>query len=206
MLAIAVVAVGLLAPASAWAAPITSVLAGDIVSGAGIPCTTQSDGTRVCFGTYDNGTGDTDLRPKSSDGTPLSIYVTLPPAPVSGSDGPYPLIAQSHGWGEPTTGPDGTQYYGPTGDAWAKAGYAVVQLVARGFGDSCGSAASRLADPTGCANGYIRLDDERYEARDAQDAIGLLVDEGIADPNRTAPPASPTVAASRSSSPRSRTA
>ena len=46
------------------------------------------------------------------------------------------------------------------------------------------SAASRAADPTGCQNGYIRLDDERYEARDAQYAAGLLVDEGIADPNR----------------------
>ncbi|HET6864364.1 MAG TPA: hypothetical protein VFH80_00495, partial [Solirubrobacteraceae bacterium] len=46
------------------------------------------------------------------------------------------------------------------------------------------SAPSRLADPTGCQNGYIRLDDERYEARDAQYATGLLVDEGVADPNR----------------------
>ena len=35
-----------------------------------------------------------------------------------------------------------------------------------------------------CANGYIRLDDERYEARDVQNAVGLLVDEGIVDPNR----------------------
>jgi hypothetical protein len=35
-----------------------------------------------------------------------------------------------------------------------------------------------------CAGGYIRLDDERYEARDVQTAIGLLVDEGIVDPHR----------------------
>src|SRR5205807_389080 len=31
-----------------------------------------------------------------------------------------------------------------------------------------------------CQNGYIRLDDERYEAHDVQWAIGLLVDEGVA--------------------------
>ena len=182
-LAIAVVAIGVLAPATASAA-ITSVLAGKTVSGAGIPCTAQADGTRVCFGTYNNGTGGTDLRLQSFDGTPLSLYLTLPPVPSSGSDGPYPLIVQSHGWGVPTTGPNDTQYYGPTADSWAEQGYAVLQLVARGFGDSCGSAQSRLADPTGCQNGYIRLDDERYEARDAQYAIGLLVDDGVVDPNR----------------------
>jgi dienelactone hydrolase len=180
VLACLIVAAALLAPTTASAA-ITSVLAGDTISGAAIPCATQTDGTRVCFGTYDNGTGGTDLRLKSFDGTPLSIYVTLPPATTSG---PYPLVVQSHGWDEPTTGPDDTQYYGPTGDTWARNGYAVLQLVARGFGDSCGSAASRMAAPTACQNGYIRLDDERYEARDAQYAIGLLVDEGIADPNR----------------------
>ena len=154
------------------------------MSDTGIPCAAQSDGARVCFGTYDNGTGGTDLRLVSFDGTPLSVYVTLPPAPTSGSDGPYPVIVQSHGWGEPTTGPNDSQYYGPTGDAWAKDGYAVIQLVARGFGDSCGTPASRLVAPTACKNGYIRLDDERYEAHDAQYAVGLLVDEGIADPNR----------------------
>jgi hypothetical protein len=35
-------------------------------------------------------------------------------------------------------------------------------------------------------SGYIRLDDDRYEVRDVQFAIGLLVDEGIADPARIA--------------------
>jgi hypothetical protein len=179
---LAAVIAGFAAPATASAA-ITSVFAGDTVTGASIPCTTQADGTRVCYGTYDNGTADTDLRLKSFDGTPLAVYVTLPPAPGAGGDGSYPLIAQSHGWDEPTTGPEDTQYYGPTADAWAKDGYAVLQLVARGFGDSCGDAASRVADPTGCADGYLRLDDERYEAHDVQYAIGLLVDEGVVNAN-----------------------
>jgi len=185
VLAVAVLATATL-PGSAGASgsPIQSVFAGQTISGAGIPCTAQSDGTRVCYGTYDNGTGGTDLRLKSFDGTPLALYVTLPPVPASGADGPYPLIIQSHGWDEPPTGPNDTQYYGPTADAWAKDGYAVLQLAARGFGDSCGDAQSRTADPTGCQNGYIRLDDERYEAHDAQYAAGLLVDEGVADPDR----------------------
>jgi hypothetical protein len=39
-------------------------------------------------------------------------------------------------------------------------------------------------NPSACAKGYIRLDDYRYEARDIQNAAGLLVDEGIVNPNR----------------------
>ena len=41
-----------------------------------------------------------------------------------------------------------------------------------------------MADPAGCADGYIRLDDDRYEVRDVQNAIGLLVDEGHRQPRR----------------------
>jgi dienelactone hydrolase len=167
------------ANARASAPPISSIFAGRTVSGAAIPCVAQPDGTRVCHGTYSS-SGGSDLRLASFDGQPLAVYVTLPPAP----DGPYPLIIQSHGWGVPTSGPGDTQYYGPTADAWAQQGYAVLQIVARGFGDSCGTPQSRAADPAGCQNGYIRLDDERYETHDAQFAAGLLVDEGAADPNR----------------------
>jgi hypothetical protein len=174
--------VGLLAPAQASAA-VTSVLAGQTVSGNPIPCVTQSDGVRVCHGTFSS-SGGPDLRLKSFDGTPLGLYVVLPPAPVTGTDGDYPLMIQSHGWASPTAGPSDTQYFGPTGDEWAKDGYAVLELDARGVGDSCGTPASRLADPTGCLNGYIHLDDERFEVRDIQYATGLLVDEGIVDPTR----------------------
>ena len=59
----------------------------------------------------------------------------------------------------------------------------MLQITARGWGDSCGTAASRQVNQAACANGYIHLDDERYEARDVQNAVGLLVDEGIVDPN-----------------------
>src|SRR5579875_2205384 len=180
VLAVALAALSLPAPA---AADIGSVFAGHTVSGQAVPCVAQADGVRVCHGDFSSG-GGADLRLKSFDGTPLAFYVTLPPKPASGGDGPYPLLALSHGWDEPTSGPADTQYFGPTADQWARDGYAVLQLVARGFGDSCGSAASRMAAPTGCADGYIRLDDARYEARDVQYTVGLLVGEGIADPNR----------------------
>ena len=162
---------------------MTSVFAGHTVSGAAIPCTPQSDGVRVCHGS-DGGSPALDLRLKAFDGVPLEVYVILPPAPASGSDGNYPLIIQSHGYGNKANGPDDTQFYGPTADTLAKRGYAVLQLTARGFNDSCGTAASRLVDPTGCANGYIRLDDDRYEVRDPQDAAGLLADAGVIDPSR----------------------
>src|SRR6201995_665677 len=172
-----------LAAPSAQAAPITSVFAGRTMSATPIPCTTRSDGVRVCHGT-DNGGGSADLRLKAFDGSPLEVWVILPPAPRSGSDGHYPFVVQSHGWGVPPTGPDDTQFYGPTADAWAKRGYAVMQLAARGWGDSCGTPASRAAAPAACLNGYIRLDDERYEVRDIQYETGLLVDDGVVDPNR----------------------
>ncbi len=57
-------------------------------------------------------------------------------------------------------------------------------MAARGWGDSCGTPASRAVDPAACTNGFIRLDDVRYEARDVQHVVGLLVDEGLVDPRR----------------------
>ena len=69
-------------------------------------------------------------------------------------------------------------------------GYAVVNASDRGFADSCGSAASRQSaqffaqNPAACQQGWIKLLDLRYEVADAQYLAGLLVDEGLADPNR----------------------
>jgi dienelactone hydrolase len=168
----------LFVPAGASAAPpVSSVFAGQTVSGDPIPCSTLADRVRVCHGA----SGASDLRLKSFDGVPLEVYVILPPAPVSGNDGGYPLVVQSHGWGGSAAGPNGTAYSGPTAHAWANDGYAVLQLTARGWGGSCGSPASRMAAPTACLAGYVRLDDDRYEVRDVQYAAGLLVDGGIVD-------------------------
>jgi hypothetical protein len=162
---------------------VTGVLAGHTMNGQPIPCVAQSDGVRVCTGD-ESGPGGTDVRFQSFDGTPLQVYVTLPPAPTSGTDGDYPLMVQNHGWGDPPTGPNDPQYAGPTAVQWAHDGYAVIQFAARGWGDSCGTPESRLVNVTACAHGYVHLDDYRYEARDVQYAVGLLVDAGIVDPNR----------------------
>jgi hypothetical protein len=167
------------------AGPIVSVLAGETMNGQPIPCVAQADGVRVCHGD-ESGVGGADLRLKSFDGSPLAVYVILPPAGTTRADGDYPLVVQNHGWGDPPSGPSDTQFGGPTADQWAGEGVAVLQVTARGWGDSCGSAASRQVNATACANGYIRLDDERYDARDIQNAVGLLVDEGIVNPDEIA--------------------
>ena len=160
------------------------VFAGNTMSGAVIPCATQEDGVRVCIGDMDNGPDSADIRFRSFDGQPLFVIITLPPAPTSAADGNYPFVVQSHGWGAPPTSPDDTQYGGPTALEWARDGYAVMQFAARGWGSSCGAPASRLVNSTACLNGYSRIDDYRYEIRDIQHAIGLLVDEGVVDPGR----------------------
>lgn len=184
---IAIVAAATLAAACASSAqtviaqPRNAVLAGQTMNGQPIACTAEADGVRVCHG---SGVKDADFRLKSFDGSPLALYVTLPPAPASGPDGNYPLVIQSHGWGEPAKGPDDGQYGGPTAREWAKQGYAVVQLMARGWGNSCGSLESRFVSFPACMPTYVRRVDYRYEVRDAQNVAGLLVDEGIADPNR----------------------
>ena len=67
---------------------------------------------------------------------------------------------------------------------WLDRGYATFSMTDRGFHESCGNAASVAADPTGCAKGYIRLMDDRYEVRDAQDFAGKLADEGLVSPTK----------------------
>ena len=40
------------------------------------------------------------------------------------------------------------------------------------------------ADQNGCATGFVRMMDTRYEVRDAQELVGRLVDEGLVDRQR----------------------
>jgi predicted acyl esterase len=115
------------------------------------------------------------------DGVPLDVDVTLPPT----GTGPFPTIVMLHGWGGSKTDFESTT---PAGNGnvtfdynniyYARQGYAVVNYTARGWGKSCGAASSR-EDP-GCKEGWIRLADQRYEARDTQYLLGLLVDQHIA--------------------------
>src|SRR5919197_5470788 len=130
-----------------------------------LTCAPQ-DGVRFCPGTVAT-------RVASLDGVPLDVNVALPAT----GDPRLPLVVLSHGWG-------GSKFGLADMRPWAARGYAVLAFTARGFGDSCGSPASRAADPAGCAHGWIHLDDVRYEARDVQHLAGLLADEGIVDPKR----------------------
>jgi len=116
---------------------------------------------------------------------PLDVDVTLPPEAIQP---PYPTIAMLHGYGGEKSdfesadpNGDGSTTYHYNNAYFANQGYAVLNYTARGFGHSCGGGPT--ADHSGpCGQGYIRLADTRYEARDTQHLLGLLVDEGIAEP------------------------
>ncbi len=152
----------------------------------GLSCTTSAtDGVQLCAG---NGSSQ---RVPSFDGVPLDADVTLPPARFG--SGPFPTIVLLHGYGGSkrdfeSTDPNGnaSTTYHYNSDFFASQGLAVLTYSARGFGNSCGNAASRATDPVGCAHGFIRLVDQRYEARDTQYLLGLLVDEGITKPKAMA--------------------
>ena len=125
-------------------------------------CPTASDADRV----------------PSWDGVPLDVDVTLPPT----GDGPFPTIVMMHGWGGnkgsfETHSPDGSY----NNVFYASQGYAVVTYSARGFGRSCGAPDSRTSP--GCDRGWIHLADHRYEARDTQYLLGLLVDQAVTSPS-----------------------
>lgn len=116
------------------------------------------------------------------DGIPLDTTVTLPREGARG----LPLVAEIHGFGNSKSEylDPGSTAYTDNAFAWARAGYAVLTYTARGQWGSCGTLESRLANPAACARGYIHLADSRYEARDTQELIGRLVDEGVVDPGR----------------------
>ncbi len=128
---------------------------------------TPKDGALQCP------TTDLTDRVPSFDGVPLDVDVWLP----ASGDGPFPTIAMLHGYGGDK---GGFQSNNPSysAQAYARKGYAVVVPSARGFGRSCGVAASRTVPA--CDKGYIHTDDTRYEIRDVQTLLGTLVDQGVA--------------------------
>ena len=122
-------------------------------------------------------------RVPSFDSVPLDADVTLPPE----GTGPFPTIVMIHGWGGSkasfeATSPagDGNQTFDYNNVYYAQHGYAVLNYSARGWGNSCGAASSR--EDLGCKEGWIRLADQRYEARDTQYLLGLLADEKLTKP------------------------
>jgi fermentation-respiration switch protein FrsA (DUF1100 family) len=175
LLLIGLLAVGLAAPSSSAVAQTVF----------GHQCTVQADGTRFCP-TTDGSAGQTLDGVPSFDGVPLDVDVTLPPGE---GHGPYPTIVMLHGYGGEKTdfesgdpNGDGSNTYHYNNDYFAQQGYAVVNYTARGFGHSCGGGPAGYHSGA-CGQGYIRLADTRYEARDTQYLLGLLVDQKIAKPN-----------------------
>lgn len=128
---------------------------------------------RFCGG---NGTTQ---RVPSFDGVPLDADVTLPAT----GKGPFPLIVMLHGL-------DGSKHdFESTSDdggidnvTFASKGWAVLTYTARGFGNSCGTTASRKNTPA-CDKGWIHLADQRYEIHDTQYLAAMLVDEGLVQPS-----------------------
>lgn len=140
-------------------------------SALGIPCTVNGDGSYTCSSSSPRSTAET------WDGTPIDVSVALPD-PGAFGPGPYPLVGVFHGWGQQKLTSQLSHYTGK--------GYAAFTMTNRGFFESCGSAASVAADPSGCDGQYIRMLDTRYEVRDAQYFLGELVDEGWAQPTKIA--------------------
>jgi fermentation-respiration switch protein FrsA (DUF1100 family) len=113
------------------------------------------------------------------EATKIDVNVVLPPQPPASADGPYPTIGYFHGWGGSKIGLSDPQVR-----KWAEAGYAVFSMSVRGWGKSCSK--EDLADllTPACAEGHNHLMDTRFEVRDAQHLIGVLVDEGAAEPEK----------------------
>jgi hypothetical protein len=148
-------------PASASAAPPAPFGHACAPADGALLCPTASDAARV----------------PSFDGVPLDVDVFLPPT----GDGPFPTIAMLHGFAGSKTDPEAGGPSSTTNAAfYARNGYAVVVPSARGFGRSCGRADSLTPD---CGRGWMHLADLRFEARDVQFLLGLLVDEGVARPD-----------------------
>ena len=151
-----------LVPAAAYGAPPNPF---------GHACTPQ-DGVLFCPTLTDA------QRVPSYDGVPLDVDVTLP----ASGDGPFPTIVMMHGWSQNKGAfeshlPDGSY----NNVFYAQQGYAVVNYSARGFGRSCGAPDSRTSP--GCDSAWIRLADHRYEGRDTQHLLGVLVDQRVARPD-----------------------
>ena len=173
--AIAVIAAGAAAVPGAAQAAIGQVFAGRGVDAVAVSCAVQSggaaDGQTWC--------NDSPSRARSWDDTAIDVSVAFPSdtPPAAG----FPLVGIYHGWGGSKIVPSSSG-----AQRWLKQGYAVFSMTDRGWHQSCGTAAARasVSSPASCATGDIRLMDMRYEVRDAQYFIGLLVDQGIVDPNR----------------------
>src|SRR5688500_3552717 len=145
--------------------PAVGAASADVRAFGLIDCVPRED-VRFCEGRIDT-------RVRSFDGVPLDTNVALPAV----GDTDLPLVILPHIWGDQKISFD-------TMRRWAALGYAGLSVTARGHGNSGGTEGSRAAAPRGCAVGYTRWGDARYEVRDLQWLAGKLADAGIVDPQR----------------------
>jgi acetyl esterase/lipase len=113
--------------------------------------------------------------------------------PVTGK-APLPTILMLHGWSGDKTNwlantreGDGNFDKYHWNNVWfASRGYVAVNYTARGFKESCGQSdlESDCVYPPNRA--WTHLADRRWETKDSQYILGVLVDAGIADPERLA--------------------
>jgi Acetyl xylan esterase (AXE1) len=136
-----------------------------------VSCNVQGDGVRFC------GSSNPRSTTKAFDGVPIDVNVAFPPERTGAVDGNYPLIMIFHGYGGGKLGLNAMRPF-------LERGFATFSMTTRGFRESCGSAASRTADPSGCERGYVRLIDNRYEVRDAQEFAAELADQDLIDGQR----------------------
>jgi predicted acyl esterase len=158
------------------ATPVTC----EVLDGTGTGQQPSDAGVRFC-GSRDTDPTDPGNEPdrttvKTFDGVSLDVNVAIPPEPEGGEDGNFPVVMMFHGYAGTKIGLSGMR-------RWLSQGYATFSMTTRGFGESCGSTASRTAAGSSCDAGYVRLMDTRYEVRDAQEFVGELVDEDLVDPN-----------------------
>jgi len=184
LISLIVVGSMLLVVGAAQASP-RSVLKGAVT------CLRQPDGIRFC-GSLIVDKLPTPVRTLATswDGTAIDVNFALPRASAT-HHGPYPLVMLFHGYGGSKFGLGNGG--GGIGSAissmspWLNAGYATFSMSDRGFGESCGTAASRASVPAReCARGYNHLLDTRYEVRDAQYFAGELADGGLVSPTQIA--------------------
>lgn len=161
------------------------------VFGGAVKCRTESDGVRFCGSLIVDGQ-PTPVRTLATswDGTAIDVNFALPAASAR-HHGSYPLVMLFHGYGGHKlglgSGGGGVGAAISSMTPWLQAGYAAFSMSDRGFGESCGTAASRASVPAReCAHGYNHLLDTRYEVRDAQYFAGELVDEGLVSPTKIA--------------------
>ena len=180
---VALVAISIpFAVATGASAAIPSVFADnpylDDAAPGGIACQVQGageyEGQRWCGTGQHNANSGNRSSVESFDGVPIDVNVAFPPAPESGPDEQWPLMMVFHGYG-------GGKINFPSLQRWLDRGFAVFSMSNRGFHESCGTTSSRSADPECPTDGFVRLNDTRYEVRDAQEFAGMLVDQGVVD-------------------------